>query len=100
MKDFLDLVAMQVVVHATDEHVFVALFDGPRGRQEVPIRPESLQDYETFQREALIGTGCLFRYFLAESMPREAANCCWRNYVDTHLAAFWRLNHATESAVN
>jgi hypothetical protein len=102
VKDYLDLVALQVVA-ATDapgRHAFVALFDGPRGQQQATVTPEALTDYGAFQREVLAATGCMFRHFLADPMPREAANATWRSYVDSHLAAYWRLAQGSAATVN
>ena len=68
MREFLDLLGVQVVAEGPERHAYIGIFDGPRGRQPIPLSALSLIRYEEFQLAVLAGTGLLYRHHVAEGM--------------------------------
>ncbi|MGE5611206.1 MAG: hypothetical protein ACM359_18295 [Bacillota bacterium] len=101
MKDYIDLMGIEVVAEGTGKHAFLGVFDSPRGQLWLPLPPETLLDYSACQHHVLVGTGWLYRYFLAEGMDEESADRVWRNLTETLLANHWRqVTNAASAAMN
>lgn len=90
MKDFLELVSIDVQPGETGQLDFVGTFDGPRGLQRLPLPSEAMLSYSGFSRAVLTGLGLIWVHSLADGMPAESADKVHRTWISQFVNAYWR----------